>query len=176
MRGKRGGDGVSEAERRIIPARAGQTHDYKVIGDPRPDHPRACGANALATPCHMALAGSSPRVRGKHPRTKYRYSHRRIIPARAGQTPCRPARSSRTPDHPRACGANSDKPTSCIQSNGSSPRVRGKPGSQKTKLIAVRIIPARAGQTTKNVTFTSRDTDHPRACGANPRHAGRSRR
>ena len=50
---------------------------------------------------------------------------------------------------------------------GSSPRMRGKPGSQVGDLQGLRIIPAHAGQT---LTFRYRyryPTDHPRACGAN---------
>ena len=45
--------------------------------------------------------------------------------------------------------------------------MRGKRSGWRTNPTASRIIPAHAGQTTNDVTFASRDTDHPRACGAN---------
>ena len=54
---------------RIIPARAGQTRACRCRLCCRPDHPRACGANVHAGSPYGAFAGSSPRVRGKPPRT-----------------------------------------------------------------------------------------------------------
>ena len=167
MRGKRGGDGVSEAERRIIPARAGQTHDYKVIGDPRPDHPRACGANTLSvyTPC--SGSGSSPRVRGKPLLKSGLYLFNRIIPARAGQTSRMVRLSDWMSDHPRACGANDADALPCRQRVGSYPRVRGKRMVPSRGWVRCRIIPARAGQTACSVRPCLPHPDHPRACGAN---------
>ena len=50
---------------------------------------------------------------------------------------------------------------------GSSPRVRGKLGDLLPEHDAVRIIPARAGQTRQRHKPTFLDPDHPRACGAN---------
>ena len=51
--------------------------------------------------------------------------------------------------------------------SGSSPRVRGKPGSGHVPQHARRIIPARAGQTESFTFFRMMSPDHPRACGAN---------
>ena len=56
----------------------------------RPDHPRACGANAVQGKGCPAVDGSSPRVRGKRAAIDGRHACIRIIPARAGQTPERP--------------------------------------------------------------------------------------
>ena len=93
--------------------------------------------------------------------------HRRIIPARAGQTPaCSHCRRT-SPDHPRACGANSSRLNASSMVNGSSPRVRGKLGPDRLRWPTVRIIPARAGQTNRPSAHLSRTPDHPRACGAN---------
>ena len=50
---------------------------------------------------------------------------------------------------------------------GSSPRVRGKPGDLGAVGVPVRIIPARAGQTTPIPCHRTGGSDHPRACGAN---------
>ena len=50
---------------------------------------------------------------------------------------------------------------------GSSPRVRGKHRASGETAAQVRIIPARAGQTTRSTQARQPAPDHPRACGAN---------
>ena len=52
-------------QRRIIPARAGQTSACVRTSPTRSDHPRACGANPFSGLAVALIAGSSPRVRGK---------------------------------------------------------------------------------------------------------------
>ena len=136
-----------------------------------PDHPRACGANAVMCSYSLARCGSSPRVRGKRCACGLRDMSHRIIPARAGQTrcgvlPCRPPS-----DHPRACGANSVAIQLYHCNVGSSPRVRGKRFDGLDGETVHRIIPARAGQTRRRCSRVYRRSDHPRACGANFRHA-----
>ena len=167
VRGKPFGQSVRCLPVRIIPARAGQTFVGRGMQCSGTDHPRACGANQEETRQWGINYGSSPRVRGKRVRAPGHRIPEAIIPARAGQTArLRPKRSAR-PDHPRACGANwncSRKSANCV---GSSPRVRGKLASEQCEQSAVRIIPARAGQTTTGLWMTRRKADHPRACGAN---------
>ena len=90
-----------------------------------------------------------------------------IIPARAGQTNIQARRFHLFPDHPRACGANLDASSSQTARNGSSPRVRGKPGRGFDMEFEHRIIPARAGQTLTCHSQSFGVPDHPRACGAN---------
>ena len=114
------------------------------------------------------IAGSSPRVRGKQHYGRARRSGRRIIPARAGQTPQQVTRRTARPDHPRACGANTAADSPPGLSVGSSPRVRGKRSSRTAQSLRERIIPARAGQTATYRSWPKYPTDHPRACGANP--------
>ena len=65
MRGKLLGGQIFAFERRIIPARAGQTAGLRDPLRREPDHPRACGANLQPGREGEADAGSSPRVRGK---------------------------------------------------------------------------------------------------------------
>ena len=153
---------------RIIPARAGQTNRVRTYNRHTADHPRACGANALAGDPHNWKDGSSPRVRGKR------------LPWRSG--------TGRISDHPRACGANGIECAHRTCRHGSSPRVRGKRRLLQRRRGPGRIIPARAGQTTPVRLFTPRGgriiparagqtsardmsrnayADHPRACGAN---------
>ena len=111
--------------------------------------------------------GSSPRVRGKPGPLGLLPVAGRIIPARAGQTRCRSGNILYPPDHPRACGANPQEQRNSRPKVGSSPRVRGKPGFELDSEVAVRIIPARAGQTRPWRNGRGRTPDHPRACGAN---------
>ena len=136
-----------ECSPRIIPARAGQTHDSSAPHASCSDHPRACGANAVFSPFSPRSPGSSPRVRGKQRDGRVNHMGIRIIPARAGQTCGSSMSMSLRPDHPRACGANSAVQDCALTLAGSSPRVRGKPLVRVVHAFLSRIIPARAGQT-----------------------------
>ena len=151
VRGKPLYEDVGAGQRRIIPARAGQTCSGSGSRRAGTDHPRACGANGRALVRRERAAGSSPRVRGK---LKQRF---RIW--------------KRGSDHPRACGANVERLRRPCIAAGSSPRVRGKPVSWPATHCTDRIIPARAGQTLVPFWFPVSDTDHPRACGANSKTA-----
>ena len=131
------------------------------------DHPRACGANFSISPVSMGRPGSSPRVRGKRKLAGRPIQHVRIIPARAGQTRRFFHVIIRCTDHPRACGANHRRRRQQGQEGGSSPRVRGKLRRAVPMQSGLRIIPARAGQTSRSSVRTSCFPDHPRACGAN---------
>ena len=91
----------------------------------------------------------------------------RIIPARAG-----PTRSTgKTPwvssDHPRSCGANLTEEPFVISPSGSSPLVRGQRTEVSVRSHLLRIIPARAGPTTRLLEGLRSSPDHPRSCGAN---------
>ena len=108
-------------------------------------------------------------MRGKPMQTSDKVDEHRIIPARAGQTTSTCAATTRAPDHPRACGANAAETPLGDADAGSSPRVRGKPLHLCQGLIDGRIIPARAGQTSFLLLSVLPRSDHPRACGANPR-------
>ena len=152
---------------RIIPARAGQTYVVMNTTGVDPDHPRACGANADNGQTVATRNGSSPRVRGKLARSAQVGHGVRIIPARAGQTHARHAPARTSPDHPRACGANVRGARYAVLRDGSSPRVRGKPGGDPPVGHQLRIIPARAGQTPACSHCRRTFPDHPRACGAN---------
>ena len=132
---------------RIIPARAGQTRWCREYRIPKPDHPRACGANLSTSSNSNSSAW--------------------IIPARAGQTVWGGQRGASRADHPRACGANSSASAVTVTLPGSSPRVRGKQRASRQPDEHVRIIPARAGQTSPCCPHAIGSSDHPRACGAN---------
>ena len=111
--------------------------------------------------------GSSPRMRGKPPRSDKCQRVRRIIPAHAGQTFVIGARGLGKTDHPRACGANAAAGRIRTLRRGSSPRMRGKQGGRRKLEREIRIIPAHAGQTSSLLLSILPTSDHPRACGAN---------
>ncbi len=167
MRGKPP-DGITiDDSERIIPAHAGQTAGRHHPCRTRPDHPRACGANAAPLSPEGRWGGSSPRMRGKHPSEQGHKRMGRIIPAHAGQTQPVGRRARILADHPRACGANGAIVGKATMPIGSSPRMRGKLLQQPREQHRRRIIPAHAGQTKQDAPTCSGDTDHPRACGAN---------
>ena len=152
---------------RIIPAHAGQTRLPGRCSCRWPDHPRACGANEFSPRSYGPRTGSSPRMRGKPQRRRLRHARRRIIPAHAGQTRRVERAAFLITDHPRACGANTFCRTIALLKDGSSPRMRGKHGTDADDAVRVRIIPAHAGQTETSSADPSPPSDHPRACGAN---------
>ena len=147
VRGKPSPTATTRARGRIIPARAGQTSPCCPHAIGSSDHPRACGANVVVSECHDCVSGSSPRVRGKRDVPVRIRVRARIIPARAGQTITGIMLVVGRADHPRACGANSANGANAVSHFGSSPRVRGKPADVERAPHAIRIIPARAGQT-----------------------------
>ena len=94
-------------------------------------------------------------------------SSRRLIPARAGKTPCLRARSARKKAHPRVCRENFDRFTGDRESVGSSPRVRGKPSARAAVMVPRGLIPACAGKTPTTFVLADASRAHPRVCGEN---------
>ena len=79
--------------RGITPACAGKIKDTIRQEQPRKDHPRVCGENALQTTMTTKFPGSPPRVRGKFPSPRNCYATSRITPACAGKILKLPGRS-----------------------------------------------------------------------------------
>ena len=94
------------------------------------------------------VLGSSPLARGLPRRCGRRLAHRRIIPARAGFTPCPSPAASPHQDHPRSRGVYDDGVGDDECLGGSSPLARGLPRHGVGSPGPPRIIPARAGFTT----------------------------
>ena len=111
----------------LIPARAGKTAIEAGKALATAAHPRACGENVGPGPFDEGFCGSSPRVRGKHPRHEGGRMGEGLIPARAGKTFEEALDAIVGTAHPRACGENIL--SECLPGavEGSSPRVRGKP-------------------------------------------------
>ena len=111
----------------LIPACAGQTVRWPLGSSSTTAHPRVCGAGLIGDLPPSGFRGSSPRVRGRLPRLRNRPAVRRLIPACAGQTHHHVRAAGTFRAHPRVCGADYGSVNPSIQTQGSSPRVRGRP-------------------------------------------------
>ena len=153
----------------LIPARAGKTCTRCNPRRGGGAHPRACGKNSSSSTPATRRLGSSPRVRGK-PHVDMSSPHpSRLIPARAGKTGSTRPWGAPAAAHPRACGENVVDGVYGPATNGSSPRVRGKPCDRAPGTARAGLIPARAGKTARRVWSSAGARAHPRACGENVR-------
>ena len=142
-------DPVQERERRLIPARAGNTtrpvtitsvtsahprsrgeHGLGVFGGAHyfiSAHPRSRGEHVKAPKAFVKITGSSPLARGTLLCGVRRHASARLIPARAGNTLRQPCTTCAYPAHPRSRGEHTNLflPLSFLL--GSSPLARGTP-------------------------------------------------
>ena len=150
---------------RLIPAPAGNTSAPSASASRLPAHPRACGEHNHHTPSMHVTNGSSPRLRGTHPKSAPGPGCGRLIPAPAGNTCPGSSCLSCRPAHPRACGEHRWIIGARGPVTGSSPRLRGTRGGLLCHLEQRRLIPAPAGNTSPLPRSCSSPPAHPRACG-----------
>ena len=91
--------------------------------------------------------------------------HTGIIPAYAGNTDGCPWPCESDGDHPRVCGEHEWGSVAARDQWGSSPRMRGTHGTNRTRRDFRGIIPAYAGNTRLECLVLLRKGDHPRVCG-----------
>ena len=132
---------------------------------PHPDHPRSRGVYAIGGFSYNTDVGSSPLARGLPGKESTWDAFSRIIPARAGFTPCCGERRGHVRDHPRSRGVYEASQPSSVRAEGSSPLARGLPASTGAQLRRLRIIPARAGFTVREGRVPAQREDHPRSRG-----------
>ncbi len=164
-RGTRGGRSLRGRPLRIIPARAGNAKVNESAKGDRPDHPRASGERRSNWSTCISRSGSSPRERGTRAARAFRFSHCRIIPARAGNAGKGDVFLEIGPDHPRASGERVTAGLLDQNGVGSSPRERGTREPAHAKSHRRRIIPARAGNAASPARTCPSKSDHPRASG-----------
>ena len=150
---------------RIIPARAGFTSEGSRILSRRRDHPRSRGVYDLGADRQNGPLGSSPLARGLLMIVFFMRIRIRIIPARAGFTNPHRNRIRPNRDHPRSRGVYVHFGGKVADVAGSSPLARGLPRSRRASCRARRIIPARAGFTTRVTARIQFGPDHPRSRG-----------
>ena len=149
----------------IIPARAGFTRRRHRDWVRRADHPRSRGVYRVSPGACRRPSGSSPLARGLRADSGGRSEVVGIIPARAGFTCGSPRIPVRAADHPRSRGVYDGRRRRRRPRAGSSPLARGLPGIPRRAVLAARIIPARAGFTSRPRLGGSRLRDHPRSRG-----------
>ena len=146
-RGLRRGHRHHGEPERIIPARAGFTTGMGTLQDKIRDHPRSRGVYVRPYDRIVQAYGSSPLARGLLNVAEIRHGSSRIIPARAGFTPCTCQQSGRSWDHPRSRGVYLRPNRARYFPAGSSPLARGLPLVCVCVVGVCGIIPARAGFT-----------------------------
>ena len=152
-------------EPRFIPACAGNRQNPILRCLESAVHPRVCGEQRLPFQMHPQLIGSSPRVRGTVTQYQVQGRRRRFIPACAGNScPWLPMPPS-NPVHPRVCGEQMLIQYRRLDGTGSSPRVRGTVAIQAAGGIALRFIPACAGNSRDGLWRAVLWAVHPRVCG-----------
>ena len=130
-----------------------------------PAHPRSRGEHTLDGEWIPRRRGSSPLARGTQSSQLWFMLPRRLIPARAGNT-CLPFPIRRYPAaHPRSRGEHSMMFRCSLAGNGSSPLARGTLFADVHKVIAARLIPARAGNTIGFSLSHGVTSAHPRSRG-----------
>ena len=136
---------------RIIPALAGNTPGPLSPRTAFWDHPRSRGEYALFREHYANGGGSSPLSREIPIKEFGRIVNTRIIPALAGNTCGDGAGVPATTDHPRSRGEYSEFALDPVPEVGSSPLSRGIPPWAESFLDRVRIIPALAGNTIRQL-------------------------
>ena len=167
-RGKRGhSEGVGGAGG-LIPAWAGKTAPDSRSATWSAAHPRVGGENVEPQRGSRVCDGSSPRGRGKLGGVRDARDLGRLIPAWAGKTPRTASDHSACRAHPRVGGENAAAWTDEVSAAGSSPRGRGKLDLLRDIPEDVRLIPAWAGKTWRELVGDEGPGAHPRVGGENP--------
>ena len=146
-RGTRQLDGFGGLDGGIIPACAGNTKSPSKICSINRDHPRMRGEHGGFSAKVAESKGSSPHARGTPVTVMWRLSSLGIIPACAGNTPCRASLPIGDGDHPRMRGEHFGIEVAHFIHEGSSPHARGTHGQSSEAEGYEGIIPACAGNT-----------------------------
>ena len=150
-----------------IPAWAGET------GPGRPAYcgfgvyPRVGGGNDRAYPDIAGYLGLSPRGRGKRLLMVVLSLHLRSIPAWAGETSTAVKVAKVSSVYPRVGGGNHEQGREREIHSGLSPRGRGKLFRVRRHPLALRSIPAWAGETNTPGSWDNARRVYPRVGGGN---------
>ena len=158
---------------RIIPARAGFTLNGAGSVYDVKDHPRSRGVYDATGPRRSPSVGSSPLARGLPKGGASPSIPAWIIPARAGFTVNDVVLLVPSEDHPRSRGVYPFANSGHCWKSGSSPLARGLRLARHLRGGGERIIPARAGFTTRGGRCLLGNWDHPRSRGVYAPRTGR---
>ena len=149
-----------------IPACAGQPQARDATKMQPPAYPRVCGATATFAAKICRVLGLSPRVRGNLRSRQPPLHYSGPIPACAGQPAWARYYTGNTGAYPRVCGATCKPRPCCRDFRGLSPRVRGNRRLIVLRFLALRPIPACAGQPDQKGAIGQVGGAYPRVCGA----------
>ncbi|VEI03674.1 Domain of uncharacterised function (DUF2825) [Acidipropionibacterium jensenii] len=164
-RGTRPGAPACRRAHGLIPAFAGNTDQFDRCFRHIWAHPRIRGEHTEIPDPRPDGRGSSPHSRGTPCEESFAYFSRGLIPAFAGNTRPLTARRPAHGAHPRIRGEhpiNAPRRSSVL---GSSPHSRGTLRGVPCAVADLGLIPAFAGNTTRNRTHRSRTRAHPRIRG-----------
>ena len=133
----------------LIPARAGKTSPWPGQRGQRRAHPRSRGENGRERSFGGLGSGSSPLARGKPASGPCLVGSSGLIPARAGKTAVSSSAPRASRAHPRSRGENVPTMVTDQAEAGSSPLARGKRCGATHGTARLRLIPARAGKTSR---------------------------
>ena len=188
MRGNLVTDLRPVADRRSIPAYAGEPAPARHSDVIEQVYPRVCGGTGGLRARGLWRRGLSPRMRGNHHRARPGVRPGRSIPAYAGEPhapDCRadcprsiPAYAGepvwRIGNHhpaqvyPRVCGGTTAGLCRTLPAGGISPRMRGNPRDKSQGVNGQRYIPAYAGEPTSVSIAIPLVGVYPRVCGGTP--------
>ena len=158
-------ENVEQSVQRIIPARAGFTPRTAKPLCGTPDHPRSRGVYIRGRDTDTPTQGSSPLARGLQSHRYTPWTHKGIIPARAGFTKSFDPFFGLPADHPRSRGVYMPGCCRYRTGTGSSPLARGLLLGDHPLPLLGGIIPARAGFTVAVRAEQAVVEDHPRSRG-----------
>ena len=122
---------LSRGNRRLIPARAGNTLLTAEQGGRHAAHPRSRGEHSPAMVTDSERSGSSPLARGTRQVMRAVPEPVRLIPARAGNTFSSTSCAHLPAAHPRSRGEHKSLDSEEIETFGSSPLARGTPKKKR---------------------------------------------
>ena len=153
------------AERRSIPACAGEPSGKRNDRTFTTVYPRVCGGTDEKGGVPAARQGLSPRVRGNPQGDAAAIRRGRSIPACAGEPPGCALSARLMPVYPRVCGGTATGKHEFADLYGLSPRVRGNRTACATARRTARSIPACAGEPTSLSIWAPPPKVYPRVCG-----------
>ena len=131
MRGTLRGNFSSAFSTGLIPTYAGNTLAQSWSGILSWAHPHVCGEHYRDFGRARAMGGSSPRMRGTLDMTPAGVDAYGLIPTYAGNTTHTPHPGYPPRAHPHVCGEHNRRHGGFALGEGSSPRMRGTPVSQR---------------------------------------------
>ena len=155
----------ADVRQRFIPAWAGNSQAPPQRAVVQPVHPRVGGEQHCPPIRRARASGSSPRGRGTGVVATTPSVPARFIPAWAGNSDPWLMSRGRSAVHPRVGGEQALAGLVETQKDGSSPRGRGTDLDELPPAVAVRFIPAWAGNSRSAQGIQSVSAVHPRVGG-----------